>query len=300
VSTRYARRLALAALCSVGLHAALVAAGVPWGRPVALGRVSQPAPLVLDLQPAEARPRRLIDSPAPADAPIDPTDLISDKPSKAQDQSTVEDQRAAPHVPKHSDMDSLGQASPKAPVPAAAAEVSATETPEAKPVSPDQRPAGPARPAAPEPVPEPAEERIVVAQTQAPAVPRSPGDPRPSRGRVEGGVKRKGFLAFEAMEDEVAPYLLEIRGRVERQWRAALALRYSGTSPTGAIVDCAISPEGRLLYAVIVDPGASVSFAPLCKEAIERAAPFQAFPFTVPDVYRSENLEITWTFRFLE
>jgi hypothetical protein len=42
-----------------------------------------------------------------------------------------------------------------------------------------------------------------------------------------------------------------------------------------------------------------MTYAPLCREAIEKAAPFSAFPFKVPEIYRDENLEIRWTFSFL-
>lgn len=120
------------------------------------------------------------------------------------------------------------------------------------------------------------------------------------RGSVEGDVAEgKGFQAFEAMKSEVAPYMMEIRRRVERHWRAAMTLKYSGTTPTKAVIDCAISPEGELLYVTIVEPGSSVSFAPICKESIEKAGPFPPFPFKVPDIYRNKNLEIHWTFNFL-
>jgi hypothetical protein len=64
-------------------------------------------------------------------------------------------------------------------------------------------------------------------------------------------------------------------------------------------VDCAISPSGEVVSVTIVDPGESVSFAPLCKEAIEEAGPFPPFPFEVPEAYRNRNLEIRWTFSFL-
>jgi hypothetical protein len=118
-------------------------------------------------------------------------------------------------------------------------------------------------------------------------------------GSVEGGIKGKGFLGFEAMQDEVAPYLLEVRRRVERHWRAAMALRFGGTTPTRAEVDCAITPEGTLEFVRIAEPGKAIGFAPLCKESIEKAAPFPPFPFKVPDIYRNKNIEIRWTFQFM-
>ena len=101
------------------------------------------------------------------------------------------------------------------------------------------------------------------------------------------------------MEDEIAPYLKEVRARVERNWRAALQLRYSGTTPTKAVLECSIRPDGMLEHVRIVEGGDSPTYAPLCKEAIERAAPFPAFPFKVPEIYRERSLQIRWTFSFL-
>jgi hypothetical protein len=112
-------------------------------------------------------------------------------------------------------------------------------------------------------------------------------------------VKQKGFAGHEALQDELAPYLREVRARVERRWNEALLTRYRGTNPTRAVVDCVIAPDGSLVAATIVDAGPDRLYAALCREAIERAAPFGAFPFQVPDIYRSSNLEIRWTFSFL-
>ena len=158
-------------------------------------------------------------------------------------------------------------------------------------------------------LPRPGSEPLQVAQAEPPVLP--PGRPQ---GRVDGGVHSKGFTGFEAMEDEIAPYLKEVRARVERNWRAALQLRYSGTTPTKAVLECSIRPDGMLLHVRIVEAGVpttgdstsavspsgvSPTYAPLCKEAIERAAPFPAFPFKIPEMYRERSLQIRWTFSFL-
>lgn len=165
----------------------------------------------------------------------------------------------------------------------------------------------PEEPAAriPEPSPETRED-AAPAEPEAlariePPDPPSPAPPRPGsfRGSVEGGIKGKGFLGFEALRDEIAPYLLEVRDRVERHWRAAMALKYSGTTAARCEIECAIDPDGKLVYVKVVKPGSSVSFAPICRESIEKAAPFPPFPFKVPDIYRNKNLEIHWTFNFM-
>jgi hypothetical protein len=120
-----------------------------------------------------------------------------------------------------------------------------------------------------------------------------------SKARPGGAAEGKGFIGFEALEHELGPYLKEVRDRVERNWRAALEMRFSGASRTQAVLDCAISPQGKLVRVKIVEPGDSPTFAVLCKQAIEKAAPFSPFPFDVPAIYRSQNLEIRWTFSYL-
>jgi hypothetical protein len=118
-------------------------------------------------------------------------------------------------------------------------------------------------------------------------------------GQVDGGVIDEGFMACEALKSEVAPYLRQVRERVQQHWYAAMAFRYAGVSPTKAVVDCAINPDGKLVYARIVETGNSPTYAPLCKEAIDKSDPFPPFPFQVPDIYRTKNLEIRWTFSYL-
>ena len=319
----YTRRLIFAATCSLLLHVAIMSPSGCLNTPEVAGLTTHSAPVVLNLQPPQ-RPvsRRLVEGLTQADLPVEPTDLISDRDSKAQDPSDVEGLRPAPYFERPAEFDDLDGGEPvpeplvPAPLPTAQPNAEAPE-----PAREEQ----PASPTEPDPVdelnaltlakprPEPKEEPgpqltpepVLLAKAQRPAAAQLPPGPQPetgqARGRVDGGVRHsKGFVAFEVMADEIAPYLLEVRKRVERQWFAALSLKYSGTSPTKAVVECAINAEGELLYATIVEPGESASYAPLCKEAIEKAGPFSPFPFEVPDVYRSKDLEIRWTFNFLE
>ena len=133
---------------------------------------------------------------------------------------------------------------------------------------------------------------------QAMPVPENPQSGN-SRGRLDNAVRNEGFTNFDAIQDQLAPYLREIRRRVERRWNEALLTRYSGTSPTVAVVDCAIAPDGTLVQVNIIGEPRDRVYAALCMEAIQRAAPFSPFPFEVPDIYRGQNLEIRWTFNFL-
>ena len=153
-----------------------------------------------------------------------------------------------------------------------------------------------------EALPEPFE----LAQVSPSAVTAEPGPPSispPNDGasvaRDNSGVVDRGAFSFEAHQHELGPYLLEVRRKVERRWRANMRLRYSGSGPADAVLECSISPEGRLVSVKIIEPGRSATFAALCKQALEQAAPFSAFPFDVPDVYTDENLVIRWKFSFL-
>jgi len=289
------------------LHLALliVLANTP-RRMDGIGRSKTEEPLVLTFKERD-KPMRLIESGAPADEPVDPdTDLISERNSKAQDLSDVEGTRPAPFVPTPAESDELRapdpSPAPSEPVPAPAPP--AAPKPHVEPAPPKEasveqtlQAVDTSTPPQPEPEQEEAEpERMQLAKADPDDMPAEQGQ---TRGRVDGGIAGNGFLSFEAMESEFAPYLREVRNRVERRWKALIQLRYSGSSATKAVLDCAIDPKGRLVHVTVVEPGSSASYAGLCKEAIERAGPFPPFPFEVPAVYREKNLEIRWTFSFL-
>jgi outer membrane biosynthesis protein TonB len=294
----------------------VVLAALPRSDRLTLGNSPFNKPITVTLQPP-VKPWRLIEPGAPPDTPIGPssTDLISERASKAQDLSDADGEGNAPRIEKVGETDQLGgHARPEEPVPAAPRQAP-PPAPEPKAPAPQQKAGAPAqkvedspapapRAAEPKPAPEqapepiPAEqERVEMAKATLPQVPQpAPGK---TQGRVEGGVKSKGFLSFEAMENEFAPYLREVRTRVEKRWKALMQLRYSGASSTKAVIDCAISPDGQLTYVTVVEAGDSATYAGLCKQAIEDSGPFPPFPFKVPEVYRSENIEIRWTFSFL-
>jgi hypothetical protein len=121
-----------------------------------------------------------------------------------------------------------------------------------------------------------------------------------TRGREDGGAEPGGFTNFEANQHELGAYMLIVRGHVEREWKTALMTRYGGVGPAKAVLDCSIRPDGTLEYVRIVDGGNSPGFATLCKAAVERAARrFPPFPFEVPQIYRSKNLEVRWQFTYM-
>lgn len=277
-------------------------------------------PLVLNLQPPTPEPvRRLVDSLAPSDQPVEDSERIAERDTRAQDMVENEAAGSEPAVERLGEFEDLG--SPPVPPPTPAV----TPQPEQEEVAETE----PEEDSTPEPVEEPGvdESRTKVAAldidplalpdpiakpvpTQpkaAPPVPPVPPSPpvvaeelpSRSRGRSDGGVEVSGFLSFEAMEHEFAPYMKEIQKRVERQWRTALLTNYSGTSRTKAVLECAIRPDGAISFVRIVESGTTASFAPLCKGAVEKAGPFPPFPFKVPSVYRNKNLEIRWTFSYL-
>lgn len=238
-----------------------------------------------DFDREEVTPSPPVELPAPEEPPAPPTPAPAVQAPPAPPAPRPEQRAETPAAP----------AAPAEETPAP------RETPRPAPDPLAERreaPPEPERPAPREP------DRFDVAQS-APATPPEtmpapePRLPQPSRGRIQDSVKREGFLAFEALQDEIAPYMREIRRRVEREWTRLLITRYNGTSPTSAIIDCAISPEGELLFAEVVGNPADPIFAGLSREALRRAGPFPPFPFEVPDLYRSNNLEIRWTFNFL-
>ena len=149
----------------------------------------------------------------------------------------------------------------------------------------------------PEPPVEKLPERFDVAK--APPVPPSTDDfPQESQSRKSKGASAKGPLSFAANEHELARYMDHVQSRVELVWRSVLRFRYTGTNQASAVLECSIRPSGRIASVKIANAGESAIYAALCKEAIEKAGPFRPFPFEVPEMYRSENLQVSWTFTF--
>lgn len=292
----------------MALHLVILAPGGCRSRTQGLV-LSRNEPIVLELLPEPAPPpatptHQLVDVLVPAEERINTTDLIAEKPSKAADE--VDDVPGAPDTgaPRVENVTGFDRIASRAPAPEAAPAPRRVREPVQPPdLRREKVAAAEPNQAASELLMqdergierEPPAESGIQPETAPPLL-----MPQPARGRIEGGVKRAGLMAFEAMESEIAPYLKVIRQRVERNWRTALHTRYSGTSPTRAVLDCAIAPDGHIIEVAIVEPGDSATFAPLCKQAIENAGPFDPFPFEVPEVYRSKNLEIRWTFSFLE
>lgn len=284
-------------------------------------------------------PPSLIESGAAAEGPVEDTDLISDADSQAQDLSNVEGDSNQPHFEEASEFDELGTPPIPPPgqdpeveklvvPPLESAEESverpvgpqetAQETPAEAPADSD----GATRVAklpveqeeveaaveltVVEPLPEEKAEEEPEEEPEPIKVAKAPAEPtifaqeiRSSRGREGGGAEKSGFTSFEATKHVLGEYMLEVRRKVERQWRAALQLRYAGVSRTNSLVECSIRPDGTLEYVRIVEPGDSMSYAIICRDAIEKAGPFGAFPFEVPEIYRKENLEIVWKFSYL-
>ncbi len=306
----YEKRIRWAFGISAAVHLALLMLPAEWRRTGdAIGPATVSDPIIVNLQPWE-KPVSLVDSVTPADRPVSPdTDLIAEQDSNAADDSAVEGERLAPHFEESDEFDQMptpSEAMEPEPILAAAADVQeAVQSPpqQALPGPEEELDAGEIETVAePAPIveekkPEPEQEEMQLAKADPAAVPDATD--HEALGRPDGGVKNKGFVAFEAKEDEFAEYLKEVQGRVERRWKALIQIRYSGSQPTKAKLDCTINPRGQLVGVKIVEPGGSPSFAPLCKEAVESAGPFPPFPFEVPKMYRTENLEIQWTFSFL-
>lgn len=282
---------------------------------------------------------RLVESGAAAEGAVEDGDLISNADSQAQDLSEAEGETGQPHFEETSEFDELGtppvppsgetpdlEATLVAPMESAEhalevpaeSEESAREAASETPSERDSLTQVAALPsevreqdalvellqadAAPEEVeaeePEEAPERIEVAQ--APTRPTVEAQEiRSSRGRESGGAENSGFTSFEATKHVLGEYMLSVRRKVEQQWHAALGFRYLGVGRVESLVECSIRPDGTLEYVRIVEIGDSMSYAIVCRDAIEKAGPFGPFPFDVPDIYRKENLDIVWKFSYL-
>ncbi len=312
-SSEYRKRIKFALIVSLVIHLLVIfAAGVHLSRTqIGTAAVSR-KPIVLNLQkPKPKQVRKLVDSHTESEEAIEETDLISDMNSKAQDMSDVDSGKPTPLVEEFDDFERL--ASLPRPKPAA------QPKPPPQPRQPDQKEQVESRKAPKEhelkttamlnkPLeekPKPVEKKMAkmeaieeIKPEEEPAPPEEPHN-NITQAPKGGGVVAKGFAGFEALKHELAPYMKNIRNRVEVRWRTLLEMRYSGVTTTTAVIDCAINPDGELVSVTIIEMGDSVSFAPLCKEAIEQAKPFGPFPFDVPDIYRTKNLEIRWSFNFM-
>ena len=285
------------------------------------------------------KPRRLIESGAAAEGAIEDSDLISSTDSQAQDLSDAKGETNQPHFEEISEFDELGTPPIPPPGETPDIELTIVAPPESdeepveEPVEPEETAQQPTSDTSAEPddamqvaalPPELREQKPTVELMQVDAEPekdepeepeeeperievaRAPAQPtilaqeiRSSRGREGGGAERSGFTSFEATQHVLGEYMLEVRRKVRQQWVAALGLRYLGAARTESFVECSIRPDGTLEYVRIVDTGESMSYAIICRDAIEKAGPFGPFPFDVPDIYRKENLEIVWKFSYL-
>ena len=182
-------------------------------------------------------------------------------------------------MPDIADVFEAPAVAPPAPEPAQPAP--SPPSPAAVPPVPTPPEPEPVQSAMPEPLPAPAPEDLLedapreaseapvrIARAMPPPspppqpapAPRPPAErPKRSRGSLDSEVKNLGFTNFEAIQDEIAPYLLEIRKYVERRWIEMLLTRYSGTKPALAVIDCAIRPDGVIESTATVgnaeDPG---------------------------------------------
>lgn len=304
----YRQRIVGSFVATVAFHAVVFVVYAHWpDPPITLARSNTPNPIEFRLRPPDA-PQRLIDANVPATDKVDPnTDFIAEIDANAASMTESNGKRLAPSLETPSDFDALG-----------APETPAVKTAPAKTDPKPQRPPSPKGTEQPktqeEPLrvasvpamktratqpmePQPQQEPLKTAQAKKPTEPAP--NPGVTVARADGGAKAKGFIGFEAKQHEFAPYMNIIREGVERRWRAAMQLKYSGATTEKAVMDCEISPDGKVVRVEIINAGESSTYAALCKEAIERAGPFPPFPFDVPPVYRNRNLEIRWTFSFL-
>lgn len=311
----YSKRIRYAALCSACIHIGGFALAAHRTPATGLGTIPQDDPIIIALRTPEPKEiQRLIETREATGGAVGETDLISDKASKARDNSDVEGDTEQPYFKEASEFDELGEI----PIELAPAQSEPLPPPARSEVSGNEveleAPAAPSEPTEksneieadavailpePDPVPEEVPEPFEVAKAE-PELQRLTQDLHIARGREGGGVTLDGIASFEANRHALGEYMLELRKHVEREWRLGLQLRYSGVSRAYAVLICSITPEGKLERVEIVDPGQSATYALMCKNAVENAAQFfRPFPFDVPDIYRQKNLEIQWKFTYM-
>lgn len=311
----YIRRLKAAALVSAALHGvALAGAMTMLPNRMGPGPAPEPEPLVLNLMEEDERMiRQVVASITPADAPPEDARLIARENTMAADQQLRDGEQPGPAAEVEARVETLARTAaepqPVAPPPAPPPEQDAASLPEPRPTT--EATPTPARPETPQvaaipPAPEveqsvrpPQVERMQMAQAKPVAETPRQDAPSKSRGALNNRVINKGFASYEAIQDEAAAYLEQVKARVEKEWREALLLRYSGVLPRSVNVDCEIAADGRLVSVTYAETPEDRLFGSICLDAIRRAGPFPPFNFEVPEIYRNQNLEIRWHFNFL-
>ena len=324
---QYKRRIQLAVGVSLAVHACLFLLGAVW-RPAEMGEGPVPDYVVLEIEPEPAPAPQLVEALSPTDTPPEDARFIARENSQAADAELKEGNQLGPAVDIESELETPGQpavaVAPTAPlaVQQAPAPEPAPQPEDPLPPQPQPSPRAEKEPAAEGPnamrdrdapvsVSEPPAresartadmERMKMAQAVPPATtpdPLAAVPASPARGRLDNRVVTKGFTSYGAIQDKIAPYLEHVKKKVERRWREALLLRYSGTEPRGVEVDCEIAADGTLVSVKLAAPAEDAVYGALCLDAIRGVAPFDKFPFEVPEIYRNQNLEIRWHFRFL-
>jgi len=309
--SRYRFRLGASSAASLLLHALLLLWFL-WSIPsLGLGPdpVQEPESIKIRFaEQPEPTPKQLVETVEQPPAPPPETVNIARNNMVARDMMLQEGDEAAPIAFEEDIAPSLSRPVPQQPtvpappVPPAPEPEERQEAPEPEQQQPEdreppERPALPVEPPAREEPPErPEDEPIQMAQ--AATAPPQEKPPSQSRGPVNGRVENKGFTSFQALRDEIAPYLESIQQRVELRWSEMLR-NYPGVEPRAVELDCEIGKDGKLVRVEIIDDGGDRIYAAICTEAIRKAAPFAPFPFEVPAIYSNQNLEIRWRFSFL-
>ena len=328
----YSRRTWIAFIASCLLHLLLLGVGLRHVDAIpSPPNNTKPPPIIFNFTPPpEPEPvKQLVETLIPTSEEVAETDLISDKNSKAQDESEETGERLAPAMEEEADFDQLPTTpetqSPEKSTLNAVEAIKAVESTETLPPptaplksieksesdnpssdkakeQPDKEETNPLADAPEKELPE----RIKIAAALEPAPTAEKEKPQPlsqtfdiGNTRKDGGTNESGVMNFEAKSHELGEYMLEVRRRVERQWYTALQLRYQGVKRAEATIECSIRPDGTLEYVRIKDKGNSMTFAIVCRDALQLAAPFPKLPIEVPEIYKSQNIEITWRFSYM-
>ncbi len=110
----------------------------------------------------------------------------------------------------------------------------------------------------------------------------------------ESSAKDVGGISFNTYAWNFAPYLLELKHRIERNIYPPPAFTYLGFGGRN-VIRFRISLEGRLENLQILEYEGEKALVLTSKKAVEMSAPFKPLPEDFPEKY----LEVTATFRYI-
>jgi protein TonB len=264
-----------------------------WKVQVPAPALSDPSPLVVSLLPSSEIPR-FIDQPdaPPATGPVKSKDISqvtseARGPGKVPGPVTSRESSGTPKPGRPPDAGRIAQAPTSPPVPRQPATTPAPTSEPAGESPPLARPdASPSAPTAPEVRPSLREQIAALGSGGVSAVDAG------EEGDTGTGER---IVSLETQSSEYAPYLADVKRRIERRWQIPPYAREVGL--TGRLVLVfSITPEGNLAQVRITDSSGTSVLDEAAVQAVRAAAPYAPFP----PMFTFERLTIVADFRYVD